>query len=152
MSRITTGYTGHLFEEEVLGLNLAVASRDDYLPYATALEVARKGQPPLKTPTRARIERELRSLLGDAVRVRTAVHTVLDYKHVVDGFIDFEGMVVTIDLTMNPSKDVTKADFVVCEDDLIDIAALAGRIAREFESRRRRMAASITATTRRTQW
>jgi hypothetical protein len=144
-----TGETGRLFERRILGECIAVAA-GEYLTRRNALEAARNGQPPVKTPTRARLERELRSLLDDTVRVRTAVGSVADYCHGVDGFIDFNGLVVTIDVTINPNKDAGKADMVVCEDDLIDLPALARRIAREFESRLNRAARSIIA--RRTQW
>ncbi len=131
-----TGETGGLFEERVLGVCAVVARRGDYLPYDAAMEVVLTArQPPIRTPTVTRILRELRILLGETIQFRSALGSVLDYMHGVDGVFVFDGVTVTIDVTKNTAKDATKADVLVCEEDLGDLPALARRIAREFERR-----------------
>ncbi len=127
------GETGHLFEERVIGK--CSVSWDGYVSYREALSLARENQPPLRTPTVAKIARTLREELGDSARVCTAVGTPLDIFHGVDGFVEFKGVVVTFDLTKNPHKDSGKADIIISPDDLSDISDLAGRLYREVNSR-----------------
>ena len=136
MSRITTGYTGHLFEREVLGECRAAAR--GHMGYREAAELVRKSQPTKKTSTATRLEAEVGKRLGGAVKFFTAVGSAMDLFHGTDGFFQFEGFIVTIDVTMNPNKDSGKADVIICEDDLVDLTALAGRIAREFTTKQRR--------------
>lgn len=62
----------------------------------------------------------------------------MDVFHGVDGFFEFHGIVVTIDVTTNPNKDSGKADVIVHPDDLENLSTLAGRIAREFITKQRR--------------
>lgn len=130
------GYTGHLFEEEVLGRCLAQAR--GYMRWREAAEAVRKSQPRQKKPIAVRLETEVSRKLGGRCALYTAVRSAMDLFHGVDGFFEYEGVVVTIDLTMNPHKDSSKADLLVCRDELDDINTLAGRIAREFTSRQRR--------------
>jgi hypothetical protein len=66
------------------------------------------------------------------------VRSALDVFHGVDGFFEFRGVVVTIDVTINPNKVCGKADLVVSGDDFEDLPALAARIAREFATKIRR--------------
>lgn len=138
MSRISDGYTGHLFEEEVFGRCRALPH--GYMRWREAAAEVRKNQPPFKTPVAARLEREVRRQVGGEAKFFTAVRSALDVFHGVDGFFQFRGVVVTIDLTCNPDKDEDcgKADLIVCKDDLGDIPALAARIVREMKSKERR--------------
>jgi len=130
------GYTGHLFEEEVVG-RCRVIHRG-YMRWRDAAKLARESQPARKTPTAARLEREVSQQFGKAVQFFTAVGTPLDFFHGVDGFFEFEGFVVTIDLTMNPHKETGKAHMVIQQGDLDDISRLAGFIAREMQTQMRR--------------
>ena len=126
----SSGYTGLLFEEEVLGRCRATAR--GYMKWSEALHFARANQPAQKTPTMRQLERTVRELTGTAATFYTAVRTPLDLYHGVDGWFEFRGAVVTLDVTRNPHKDSGKAHLIVHEDDVGDLAALAGRIAREL--------------------
>ncbi|OGG68250.1 hypothetical protein A3H77_00270 [Candidatus Kaiserbacteria bacterium RIFCSPLOWO2_02_FULL_56_11] len=139
MSRFNDGYTGHLFEEEKLGR--CNAPYRGHLRWKEAVEVVRKNQPRTKTPFVARLEREVSAQIGSPVAFFTAVRSALDEIHKVDGFFEFQGIVVTIDLTMDPNKDVCKADLLVDAEDVADVPTLAGRVARELRSRLVRRAA-----------
>jgi len=127
------GYTGHLFEEEVLGR--CRVRHHGYMRWRDAAKLARTSQPARKTPTAVRLEREVSRQLGEAVVFFTAVGSPFDLFHGVDGFFEFCGTVVTIDLTMNPHKDSGKADLIVHRDDLGDLVAIAARVVRELGSR-----------------
>jgi hypothetical protein len=132
MSRFD-GYTGHLFEEEVLGK--CTITHRGYMRWQEAAQLVRKNQPHVMTPVATQLQAELRKKLpGIDVRFYTAVGSTLDKMHSVDGFFEFEGKVtVTIDLTMNPHKDACKADVLVGQGDLSDLPAVAHRVARELQ-------------------
>ncbi len=100
-------------------------------PYAGNFADVRKHQPSKKTDMVVAIEREF-ARRGLSVQFYTAVGTALDVHQGVDGFFEFNGVVVTIDLTMNPEKVIAKADFVVQKSDLENIPQLAGWIAQRF--------------------
>ncbi len=130
------GYTGHLFEEEVLGI--CKASCHGYMLWREAADLVRKNQPAKKAPTAIRLEIEVGRQFGEGVRFFTAVRSAMDVFHGVDGFFEFRGVVVTIDVTTNQHKDSGKADVIVYKGDLENLPVLAGRIAREFKSKERR--------------
>lgn len=127
------GYTGHLFEEEVLGCCLA--AHRGYMRWHEAAETVCKNQPPRKTLTATALEREVARQAKVPARFFTAVRSTFDIAHGCDAFFEFAGTVVTLDLTMNPHKDSGKADVIVHADEVADIPALAGRIARELRSK-----------------
>lgn len=127
------GITGHLFEEEVLGR--CRVRHNGYLRWREAATLARASQPTCQTATVALLERIVSKKIGAAVRCFTAIGTPLDYFHGVDGFFEFHGTVVTIDVTHNPHKDTGKADLIVHPDDLGDLSELAARVAREFATK-----------------
>ena len=138
MARFTDGYTGQLYEEEVLGCCIAV--HRGYMRWAQAIEEVRTHQPRAKTPVAAALEREVRRQAGSEARFYTAVRSTLDVMHGCDAFFEYCGVVVTIDLTINPHKDCGKADVIISRDDVADLAALAGRITREIHTKLRRRA------------
>lgn len=135
------GMTGHLFEEAILGY--CVVSWKGHMTYRDAMVAARKSQPKRKSEFAATLEREVARELGSwDVQYFTAVRTPLDFFHGVDAFLEFRGHIVTLDLTTNPHKDCCKADLLVAADEvksLKAIRALAGRVAREFQSKERRV-------------
>jgi hypothetical protein len=133
MARYDDGYTGHLYEEEVLGR--CQAQHRGYMQWREAADLVRKNQPTRKAPCALSLEREVSRQLGDQAVFYTAVRSTLDVMHGCDGFFEFRGMVVTIDLTMNPHKDCGKADIIVHKDDVDDLPQLAGRIVRELRSK-----------------
>lgn len=135
------GMTGHLFEEAVLGY--CVVSWKGHMHYREAMVAARKSQPEKKSEIAALLEREVARELGSwDVQYFTAVRTPLDRFHGVDAFLEFRGLVVTLDLTKNPDKeDCCKADLLVERKEVLSMSKLrelAGRIAREFRTKERR--------------
>ncbi|MCX6784457.1 MAG: hypothetical protein NTV81_00785 [Candidatus Komeilibacteria bacterium] len=95
----------------------------DYLPFRSVMEIVRRiqenfkqpydpAQPSLRYPLAYWLHRYLSEALaarGGAVKFFTAVNSILDLRHGVDGFIDYqtpEGLLVTVplDLTLNESK------------------------------------------------
>lgn len=127
------GYTGHLFEEEVLGR--CMVSCHGYMSWKDAVELVCKNQPRSKTKIATRLEQEVGKCLGKPVQFFTSVSSAMDVFHGTDGFFEYHGVVVTLDVTMNPHKDCGKADVIVHESDLENLAELAGRIAREMQFR-----------------
>lgn len=133
---MTHDYTGHLYEVEKLGR--CTATSRGYMKFRASLDFARAHQPRSKRQVAAQLEREVSKRLGGWCDFYTAVRTPLDVYHGVDGFFELDGIVVTVDVTMNSRKDSCKADVLVCREDLADLPALAGRIAREFKTKERR--------------
>ena len=133
MAHFNDGYTGHLYEEEVLGHSSA--HHRGYLRWREAVEVVRKNQPRAHTPIAAKLERAVACELRSSVKFFTAVRSTLDVMHGCDGFFEYSGVVVTIDLTLNPHKDSGKADLIIAPDDVANVPALAERIARELRTK-----------------
>lgn len=125
--------SGHLFEEATLGL--CPATSCDYMPYHAAVEAVRKNQPRQPRPAIARLEKEI-ARYGLPVKFYTAVRSTLDQFHSVDGFFDFDGVLITIDVTMNPSKVTGKADIVIQADDFENLSGLAEKIICELKMKR----------------
>jgi hypothetical protein len=96
-----------------------------YIPYQQAMRLARAAQPydpcaPSRDGARklhGAVAKELKKVLGlvedRELRFYTAVRTPLDDLHQVDGWFEFEGWVITIDLTISDRKDQAKANVVV---------------------------------------
>lgn len=137
MSR-SDGTTGHLREAEVLGESLAF--HREWLPWRQAIELVRKNQPRAKTQAARFLEVELRKEFGLAVSYFTAVRSTLDRVHKVDAFVEYRGIVVTIDFTTDPNKDTCKADLLMTEEDVANMTVFVGRVARELKSRLSRRA------------
>lgn len=108
------GYTGKILEEEILGS--CTVSTEGYLRFREAMEVARRSQP--RTLTHE--GRQLRDGVAQELGVRSSevamypgVGTPLDRFHGIDGWFEWQGIVVTVDVTMNPHKDEYKARVIV---------------------------------------
>ncbi len=110
----SSGYTGHILEEEVLGS--CSVKFDGFLIFPKAKEFARKNQPKVLCPT-ARAFREVvaKEMKVDpaSVAIYTAVGSPLDTYHSVDGWFEWNGNTVTFDVTMNRQKDRYRADVTV---------------------------------------
>lgn len=143
-----SGYTGRLFEEEVLGKCRGEWS--GYMSWKDSLVYAANHQPKGWDPSdpslkdandfHALVAMELGIESWDELRLFSSVHTPLDWYHGVDGFFVFKGKVVTIDVTLNPNKDEAKADFVVqgCElRDRVSLKHIARQVAQVLEQRSR---------------
>ena len=142
------GYTGRLFEEEVLGRCGGSWDGTSYLSYRESMRFVvehQKWNPTDPEPQRAN---DVHALVAMAMDIEdwselgffTAVGSQLDRFHGIDAFFVFEGRVVTIDVTLNPHKDEHKADFIVYEQDLESHQALnelAKRVADVLECERR---------------
>lgn len=135
------GYTGRLLQEEACGL---CRTKDrGYQSYKKALAEVRENQPWDHTDGPApRFARDLHAEVALAVgledwahlRFYTAIGSSLDRWHGVDAFFDLHGVVVTLDVTMNPGKfNGYKADFMVVPE-AVENAEARGSLAREIAS------------------
>ncbi len=121
--------SGCEFEVEVLGR--CRVAYTGYLTRREAIAEVRNAPQAKRTDTIIAIEREFERQ-GLVVPFYPATGSALDFHHGVDGFFEYRGEVVTIDVTMNPEKSVGKADVVIYPDDFKNIPVLAARIGREF--------------------
>lgn len=126
-----TEISGHFFEEATLGL--CGASCRGYMPWRDAFREVCKHQPRTPRPAAAKLVNEISRQSGLAVKFFTAVRSTLDQFHSVDGIFDFDGVLVTIDVTTNPSKVSGKADVIVYADDFNNLFGLADRIVCEYK-------------------
>lgn len=104
-----------------------------YRTWREAAEEAKRCQPQRKTEFVLLLERMLVQVLDAQVVCFSAVGTAFDIFHGVDAFIEYRGIIVTVDATLNPDKVVGKADLVFYQHH--DAADLAGRIARAFREK-----------------
>jgi len=120
------GYTGRIFEREVLG-ECRVRAHGKMGFYASLKEVMR-GQPSNTFEPMGETDRFYTAVCGQmrrkglnpvGLQIYTAVGSSLDRFHGIDGFFSFEGIIVTVDCTINPHKDVTKARVLVTGEDFV---------------------------------
>ena len=137
---------GKFFEGAVLGE--CTASWDGYMSYKEAMCAVRQAQPggdptdPVKD-TASDLHVFVCEELGcddySFVKFFTAIGSPLDFFHGVDAWFEFNGRVVTIDVTLNPNKEKPKADLVILgQDDGISRETLrlsAKQIAKKFQKR-----------------
>ncbi len=137
-----SGYTGHLFEREVLGTCLVKWDGTTHLSFSQSMELVRNNQPSDPSDPEPRTINDLHAHIAvslglddwSALKFYTAVGSLLDVKHGVDGFFEFAGRVVTLDLTINPHKDEWKADMIIHPADLDDLPLLAKDIAHRLSA------------------
>ena len=126
MLATSTGTTGRLFEWSVLGAGLATPSCE-YMPFRGAMNLARRlaawdpidPEPRQASDLHAYVCESL-DVGVDEVRFYSALGTVLDTFHGVDGWFEWRGRVVTIDLTANEHKDRCRADVMIRPEHLDD--------------------------------
>jgi len=136
---IWAGVTGTQFEEEFIKIaSVKVTWFGQYIPYDASMRIVRKAQAPNSALNdeglkfRNEIARQMQ-ISPDELSVYGSLKTCLDEKHGVDLFIDWNGITVTVDLTMNPNKTGYKADVVVAPSDVNDGYTLAAdRVAWAF--------------------
>jgi hypothetical protein len=135
------GYTGRLFEEEVLSVcsvNRVEWDGTKYVSFQKSCTMVRKHQPAALPIAARRLKNRVAEQIGNGgekLELFTAIGTPLDIFHGVDAFFEFNGIVVTIDLTRNPNKDSGKAHFILTEDDVTtNLLETASRVAREIKS------------------
>jgi hypothetical protein len=111
--------TGRLLEAEVFGtITVAWKGEMKYVPYKEALNFCRSHQPkgwdPIDPSTRtgsnlyASVAMGMERFIGDfdweELKFFSAIGSPLDVFHGVDGWFEFRGIVVTVDLTANVHK------------------------------------------------
>lgn len=109
-----SGYTGQLFEDEVLGS--CVVSWSGYMAFKEAKRFARDNQPKVMCNHACRFRQAVASVMSvelEKVSIFTAVGTPLDKFHSIDGWFEFDGLTVTFDVTLSTHKVRYKADVVV---------------------------------------
>jgi hypothetical protein len=132
------GYTGHLFEEEVLGT--CRVEWHGYMTFHKSMDLVRSHQPCDPTDPSPRQANNFHARVAMAMgledwselKLYSALGTPLDYLHGIDGFFEFKGRVVTFDLTINPNKDEYKADIIITPEMLEKPAELVNRISRQL--------------------
>ena len=125
MSR-SDGYTGRLFEEEVL-LRCHFAWKG-YVPFRQSVRLVEANQPWDPTDPSTRGASDLHTQVAMALeledwselRLFSALRTPLDVFHGIDAFFEWKGRVVTLDLTCNRKKDGYKADLMIRPEDSDD--------------------------------
>ena len=132
----STGYTGRLFEEEVLAICLFRWNEaQPYISFEKSLRLVQMCQPwdPSDPSTRAGNDLHCQVALAlgledwGELQFFSALGSPLDRFHGIDGFFQWRGTVVSIDLTIDPQKVKYKADIVVHESDQNDSWATIGR-------------------------
>ena len=116
------GYTGKLWEEEIIGHCTHIVMK--YTSYENSMNIVKKSQPWDTTDPQPRFANNLHANVAMALGIEdwsqlqfyTAVGSPLDYFHGIDCFFEFQGHVVTIDVTTNPDKDEYRADFILQRD------------------------------------
>lgn len=137
-----TGYTGRLFEEEVLEICLFRWEQGQaYVPFRKSMRLVMMCQPwdPSDPSTRAGndLHCQVAMALGleewAELRFFSALGSPLDRWHGIDGLFEWRGKVVTIDLTCDHGKEVYKADVIIHPEDFEDQGQqIAQEIARQF--------------------
>ncbi len=123
---MASGYTGGLFEWELLGPCLEAVNfkKAVYMPFKAAMCAVKSKQPVDPTgrpqkPFAQALKRGIVKRLGvlyHEVKFYSAVGSSLDVFHGIDAFVEYRGKIVTMDVTMNSQKDAYKADFLITKD------------------------------------
>lgn len=108
----TSVYTGKILEDDVLGTCEVKWNGRTQFCKEVSIEIARMHQPwdPAnpKSEDGRRLQRAVADDLGveaNEVKIFTAVTSPLDKQHRTDGWIEFQGVVVAIDVTISRHKD-----------------------------------------------
>lgn len=134
-------YTGRVLEAELFGEvekeAWTVFEERAYKPYRESMDLVRQAQlidpekgfnpscpkPSFANDLHAMLAEKLELDDFERLRFYTAVHSILDYQHKVDGFFEFDDIpgkkpvIVTLDLTQNPEKTESKADMILLVDE-----------------------------------
>src|SRR3990167_10601589 len=121
-----SGYTGRLFEEEVL--LRCHFSWKGYVPFRESVRLVEANQPwdPADPSTRGASDLHTQVAMAleledwGELRLFSALKTPLDVFHGIDAFFEWRGRVVTLDLTSNQKKDEYKADLMIRPEDSDD--------------------------------
>jgi len=124
----TSGVTGHLLEHEMLGSG-HYSEEGEYQPYREAMRYVKEHQPFDPSDPAPRFANDVHATIADMLGLEdysqlkffTAVSSLLDKCHGIDGFFELEDadnphkvLRVTIDITKNPAKgEDYKADIII---------------------------------------
>ena len=140
------GYTGKIFESEVLP-SLSDSWKDEgYFDEERSFECVRNHQEWNPSDPNNKVANELHYKVAEKLglddvnelKFYSALHSPLDKYFGIDAFFEINGALFTLDLSINPHKDVAKADIVVTEKDLHDekeLDNLSQTIARYLQKR-----------------
>jgi hypothetical protein len=121
-----SGTTGRLLEREFIDVTkIGITWNGEYITYRRSMEEIITKQSPNSA---LNVEgKRLRDAIAWSlqvfpyeVEVFGSFHTCLDEKHGIDLIVRFKGVVVTIDVTMNPQKRSAAADFIVSTEEIDD--------------------------------
>lgn len=141
------GYTGRTFESDVLPSLQETWKQEGYFDEAKSYEWVRNNQPWNPSDPDNKIANELHfqvaQKLGlddvNELKFYSAIGSPLDFFYGIDAFFEIGDSTFTLDLSINPHKEVAKADMVIHEKDLFDeksIEELATTISRYLKKRR----------------
>lgn len=119
------GYTGRIFEYEVLAVCHTSWDGHSYVSFRQSLWLVKQNQPWDPTDPSTKEGEDLHCQVALALGIEdfselslfTAIGTPLDVFHGIDAVFEWQGRVVTIDLTTNPHKDSYKADLILRPND-----------------------------------
>ena len=120
-------------DESPLGTSKATKPRKQdirrrYLPFKKSIRMAKSHQPWGHKPRhpQAPFLREMFNCIAPQLRkgrhllrIFISIDTPLDYWHGVDFFIEYEGRIVTVDVTVRESKDFYKADILITRSEVL---------------------------------
>jgi hypothetical protein len=122
------GYTGHIFEMEVLGgcKVRIIRGHVKFNKLVKQVRWAQPGDPYRPQGESANFHRavadelESRGVKGSALGIFSAIGTPLDYQG-IDGFFSFEGIMISVDCTLDQNADPSpRARVVVRGEDMLD--------------------------------
>lgn len=145
MSFEQSGYTGGLWEREVLGGNCEGEwTNDRFWSREAALKFAKDHQPKGWRPhdPNSRFANDVHALVAQKLgledwadlKLYSALGSPADSFYGVDAFFEYGDTFVTIDLTLDPNKQDYKADYIVHEDS--DPEAVADFVAERLKKNR----------------
>ena len=143
------GYTGHLAEGEIFERCPGSWDAKTYFDFPKSVEYVKNNQPAdwrvsdpkprLAGDLFANVAEKLDLDDWEDLKLYTAVGTPLDLFHGTDAFFEYEGTIVTIDLTINDKKQQHKADFVI-NPGIDDLEVIADAIVSRMKNRKARAA------------
>ena len=142
-----SGLTGRLFESEVLPRLSDAWRHQGYFDEKRSFDWVRQNQEWNPSDPSNKIANNLHCSVAEKLELDdynelkfySALNSPLDYYYGIDAFLELDGDVYTLDLSINSHKEEAKADMVVSEHDLMTdegIEDLANRIARFYSKKR----------------
>jgi len=141
-------YTGRQAEEELLEKCPGPWDGETYLNFEDSIDYVKNNQPAnwLLSDPAPRFVADLFATVADKLHLEdwndlklyTALGTPLDYFHGTDAFFEYDGIRITLDVSINRGKGTCKADFEANPRTMeLEVIAdgVANRIRRQIKSR-----------------